>query len=299
MSAGSHFDKYETERDHKFFTTRRFLIAGVMIYLMLFLFVPLLSVFSNALKEGLSNYLKSIIEPSALSSIGLTFLIVIIAVPLNILFGIVASWAITKFQFHGKNVLTTLIDIPLTVSPVISGSIFVLLLGSQSLLGPWLLAHNIKIIFAVPGIILATLFITLPFVVRELIPLMHSQGSADEEAAITLGANGWQTFWRITLPNIRWGLFYGIILCTARTIGEFGAVSVVSGHIRGKTITMPLHVEILYNEYNFSAAFTIASLLALISLITLGLKKFTEWKTNIQESAKCAKIEEGIFDHGN
>ena len=255
-----------------------------MLFLTLFLFVPLLAVFCNAFKDGIDVYLGAIREPDVLSAIRLTAITASIAVPLNLAFGLCASWAITKFEFRGKNLLITLIDLPFTVSPVISGVIFILIFGSQGLIGPWFIAHNIKIVFAVPGIIIATVFVTFPFVARELIPLMQSQGTDDEEAALTLGASGWQTFLRITLPNIRWGLLYGIILCTARAVGEFGAVSVVSGHIRGKTVTMPLHVEILYNEYNFVAAFAVASLLAMLSLVTLTLKKFAEWKTRQQAS---------------
>ncbi|MGA1870460.1 MAG: sulfate ABC transporter permease subunit CysW [bacterium] len=254
------------------------LTALALTFLLLFLFMPLAAVFYNALLEGLGTYRAAVTDPTALSAIALTFIAVIIAVPLNVIFGVLAAWAITKFNFRGKNILITIIDLPLTVSPVISGTIFILLFGTQGLLGPWLLSHNIKFIFALPGIIIATTFVTLPYVARELIPLMHSMGDLDEEAAITLGAGGLKTFLWVTLPNIKWGLFYGVILTTARAIGEFGAVSVVSGHIRGKTVTMPLHVEILYNEYNFAAAFAVASLLALVSLCTLCLKKFAEWK---------------------
>ena len=248
-------------------------------FLVLFLFMPLTVVFYNAFAEGTSMYKAAILDHEAMSAIGLTLLAVSIAVPMNIVFGLASAWAITKFDFPGKNLIITLIDLPLTVSPVISGTVFILIFGSQGILGPWLSAHNIHIIFAVPGIVIATVFVTLPYVARELIPLMQSHGTADEEAAISLGATGWKTFIHITLPTIKWGLFYGVILSTARAIGEFGAVSVVSGHIRGKTITMPLHVEILYNEYNFTAAFAVASLLALLSLVVLGLKKFAELKT--------------------
>ena len=217
-------------------------------------------------------------DPDALAAIRLTLLAAAIAVPLNLVFGVAAAWAIAKFEFRGKSLLITLIDLPFAVSPVISGLIFVLLFGLQGWFGPWLAAHDIKIIFAVPGIVLATMFVTFPFVARELIPLMQEQGNDEEEAALALGASGWQTFWRVTLPNIKWGLLYGVILCNARAMGEFGAVSVVSGHIRGQTNTMPLHVEILYNEYNFAAAFAVASLLALLALVTLVLKSLVEWK---------------------
>jgi sulfate transport system permease protein len=221
-------------------------------------------------------YWRAIIDPDALSAIRLTLLTAVIAVPLNLVFGVSAAWAIAKFEFPGKNVLTTLIDLPFSVSPVIAGLVFVLLFGAQGWFGPWLQAHDIKIIFAVPGIVLATVFVTFPFVARELIPLMQAQGAEEEEAAVVLGATGWQTFWRVTLPNIKWGLLYGVILSNARAMGEFGAVSVVSGHIRGATNTMPLHVEILYNEYNFVGAFAVASLLALLALLTLVVKTIVE-----------------------
>jgi sulfate transport system permease protein len=220
------------------------------------------------------------VEPDAVSAIKLTLLTAAIAVPLNLVFGLAAAWAIAKFEFRGKSLLTTLIDLPFSVSPVIAGLIYVLVFGAQGWLGPWLSEHGIKIIFAVPGIVLATVFVTVPFVARELIPLMQAQGSEEEEAALTLGASGWQMFWRVTLPNIKWALLYGVILCNARAMGEFGAVSVVSGHIRGLTNTMPLHVEILYNEYQFAAAFAVASLLALLALVTLGLKTYIEWQAN-------------------
>lgn len=265
-------------------TEPRLVRWGLMLvalgFLALFLFLPIVVVFYNAFVEGMATYRAAIIDPEALSAILLTLLAVCIAVPMNVVFGLTAAWAITKFRFRGKNFLISLIDLPLTVSPVISGTVFILIFGAQGLIGPWLISHNMKIIFATPGIVLATIFVTLPYVAHELIPLMQSHGTADEEAAITLGASGWKTFFRITLPNIKWGLFYGVILSTARAIGEFGAVSVVSGHIRGKTITMPLQVEILYNEYNFAAAFAVASLLALLSLVALGLKKFAQWKTD-------------------
>lgn len=253
-----------------------------LLFLLIFLVIPLVAVFENAFSDGVELYLKAISEPDALSAIRLTLLTVGVAVPLNLVFGLAAAWAVTKFDFRGKNLLITLIDLPFTVSPVISGVVFVLLLGAQSTLGTWLNGHGLKVIYATPGVVIATIFVTFPFVARELIPLMQAQGSDDEEAAITLGASGWQAFWRITLPNIRWGLLYGVILCAARAVGEFGAVSVVSGHIRGKTVTMPLQVEILYNEYNFVAAFAVATLLVGISFLTLGLKKLAEWKTRQQ-----------------
>jgi sulfate transport system permease protein len=255
---------------------RGLLILVSVGFLTLFLFVPLLAVFTEALRKGLGVYFASVTEASARAAIGLTLLTAAIAVPANLVFGLAAAWAIAKFEFRGKSLLITLIDLPFAVSPVISGLIFVLLFGMQGWLGPWLNAHGVQVIFAVPGIVLATLFISFPFVARELIPLMQEQGTEAEQAAITLGASGWQTFWRVTLPNVKWALLYGVILCTARAMGEFGAVSVVSGHIRGKTNTIPLHVEILYNEYNFVAAFAVASLLALLALITLLAKSVLE-----------------------
>lgn len=255
---------------------RRTLIGVALTFLTLFLFVPLISVFYEALKKGTDVYLAAIIEPDAVDAIKLTLTAAAIAVPLNLLFGLAAAWAIAKFEFRGKNLLITLIDLPFSVSPVVSGLIYVLIFGLQGWLGPWLAENDIKIIFAVPGIVLATIFVTVPFIARELIPLMQAQGTEEEEAAVVLGANGWQTFYRVTLPNVKWGLLYGTILCNARAMGEFGAVSVVSGHIRGSTNTLPLHVEILYNEYNFAAAFAVASLLALLALVTLALKTFVE-----------------------
>ena len=254
------------------------LIAVAVLFLALFLFVPLASVFFEAFRKGVDTYLSALTEPDAVSAIQLTLTVAAIAVPLNVVFGVAAAWAIAKFDFRGKNLLITLIDLPFSVSPVISGLIYVLMFGAQGWFGPWLEAHDIKIMFAVPGIVLATIFVTFPFVARELIPLMQAQGSEEEEAAIVLGASGWQTFRHITLPNIRWGLLYGVILCNARAMGEFGAVSVVSGHIRGLTNTMPLHVEILYNEYNFAAAFAVASLLTLLALVTLGIKTLVEMR---------------------
>lgn len=250
-----------------------------LLALGVFIVLPLVAVFVQAFEKGVPAYLAAIREPDTLSAIRLSLLAAGISVPLNVVFGVAAAWAVTKFQFKGKNFLVTLIDIPFAVSPVVSGLIYVLVFGAQGWFGGWLADHDIRIIFAVPGIILATTFVTFPFVARELIPLMQSQGTDEEEAALTLGANGWQMFYKITLPNIRWGLLYGVVLCTARALGEFGAVSVVSGHIRGQTNTLPLHVEILYNEYNYSGAFAVASLLSVIAVITLTLKKFLEWKS--------------------
>ncbi|HRI87695.1 MAG TPA: sulfate ABC transporter permease subunit CysW [Candidatus Hydrogenedentes bacterium] len=248
-----------------------------LLFLVVFLVLPLVLVFVQALEKGVSAYWAALLEPDAYSAIKLTLLAAAISVPANLVFGIAASWAIAKFQFCGKNVLLTLIDVPFSVSPVISGLIYVLLFGLQGWLGPWLYEHDIQIVFAVPGIVLATIFVTFPFVARELIPLMEQQGTEEEEAAILLGASGIKTFLRVTIPNIKWGLLYGVILCNARAMGEFGAVSVVSGHVRGQTNTIPLHVEILYNEYNFVAAFAVASLLAFLALITLALKSLVEW----------------------
>ncbi|WP_083438732.1 sulfate ABC transporter permease subunit CysW [Caldimonas brevitalea] len=251
---------------------RVLLISVALLFLTLFLFVPLVSVFYEALKKGLDVYLAAIVEPDAWSAIQLTLTAAAISLPLNLVFGIAAAWCIAKFDFRGKNVLLTLIDLPFSVSPVIAGLIYVLLFGLQGWFGEWLRDHDIKIIFAVPGIVLATMFVTFPFIARELIPLMQAQGQEQEEAARVLGASGWQIFWRVTLPNVKWALLYGVILCNARAMGEFGAVSVVSGHIRGQTNTMPLHIEILYNEYQFAAAFAVASLLAGLALVTLVLK---------------------------
>jgi sulfate transport system permease protein len=253
------------------------LLTGVALaFLTLFLFVPLAAVFHEALKKGWQVYLAAVSHPDALAAIKLTLLAAAIAVPLNTVFGVAAAWAIAKFDFRGKNLLITLIDLPFSVSPVISGLIYVLIFGLQGWMGAWLQAHDMKIVFAVPGIVLATVFVTFPFVARELIPLMQAQGREEEEAAVVLGAGGWKLFWRVTLPNIKWGLLYGVILCNARAMGEFGAVSVVSGHIRGETNTLPLHIEILYNEYQFAAAFAVASLLALLALVTLVLKSIVE-----------------------
>lgn len=252
------------------------LITTTIGFLTLFLFVPLVAVFVEAFRKGIGAYFASFSDPSAIAAIKLTLITAAIAVPLNLVFGLAAAWAIAKFEFWGKSILITLIDLPFAVSPVISGLIYVLLFGMQGWLGPWLDSHDIQIIFAVPGIVLATIFVTFPFVAREVIPLMQEQGTEEEQAAITLGASGWQAFWYVTLPNVRWALLYGVILCNARAMGEFGAVSVVSGHVRGQTNTIPLHVEILYNEYNFVAAFAVASLLALLALVTLAAKSIVE-----------------------
>jgi len=248
---------------------RNLLIATALGFLVLVLFIPLLAVFAEAFRKGVGTYLSAIAEPEALAALRLTITVAAIAVPLNIIFGLAAAWSIAKFEFKGKAFLTTLIDLPFSVSPVVAGLVYVLLYGAAGLFGPWLREAGIEVIFAVPGMVLATIFVTLPFVARELIPLMQAQGTSEEEAALSLGANGWQTFWHVTLPNVRWALLYGVLLCNARAMGEFGAVSVVSGHIRGLTNTTPLYVEILYNEYNFAAAFAVASLLALLALVTL------------------------------
>ena len=267
----------------------RIVLVGIAFaFLTLFLFVPLVAVFYEGLKKGWDVYVDSIIEPDAWSAIKLTLMTAAIAVPLNLVFGVAAAWSIAKFEFRGKNILLTLIDLPFSVSPVISGLIYVLLFGLQGYFGPWLREHDIKILFAVPGIVLATVFVTFPFVARELIPLMQSQGSEEEEAALVLGASGWKTFWHVTLPNIKWGLLYGVILCNARAMGEFGAVSVVSGHIRGETNTIPLQVEILYNEFNIVGAFAVASLLAFLALVTLAIKSFIEWRLHKQLTAHAA-----------
>jgi sulfate/thiosulfate transport system permease protein len=264
---------------------RRVLIGAALLFLTLFLFVPLVTVFYEAFKKGWDVYLAAILEPDARSAIALTLLAAAISVPANLVFGVSAAWAIAKFDFRGKNVLLTLIDLPFSVSPVIAGLIYVLVFGLQGWFGSWFIDHDLKIIFAVPGIVLATIFVTFPFVARELIPLMQAQGQEQEEAARVLGANGWQMFWRVTLPNVKWALLYGVILCNARAMGEFGAVSVVSGHIRGQTNTMPLHIEIVYNEYQFAAAFAVASLLALLALVTLGLKYLVEQRVKDQKRA--------------
>lgn len=254
------------------------LIAGAVFYSGLVLLLPLVTVFVEAFRKGAEAYLAGINEPDAISAIKLTLMVAAISVPLNLVFGVVAAWAITKHDFRGKPLLVTFIELPFSVSPVVSGLIYVLVFGAQGWFGPWLQDHDIQIIFAVPGIVLATVFVTFPFVARQLIPLMNAQGRAAEEAALSLGASGWQTFWHVTLPDIRWALLYGVLLCNARAMGEFGAVSVVSGHIRGETNTMPLHVEVLYNDYNFVAAFAVASLLAGLALVTLILKSLLEWR---------------------
>jgi sulfate/thiosulfate transport system permease protein len=262
--------------------TRRMGHAVIIVlasaFLGLFLLLPLAAVFVEAFRQGVQAYVASIGQPEALTAIRLTLLVAVIAVPLNLVFGVAAAWAMTRFAFRGKALLGAFIDLPFSVSPVISGLVYVLLFGAQGWFGPWLSAHGVKIIFAVPGLVLATIFITLPFVARELIPLMQAQGSEEEEAARVLGANGWQMFFRVTLPNIRWALLYGVLLCNARAMGEFGAVSVVSGHIRGLTTTMPLEVEMRYNEYDYVGAFAVASLLAMLALVTLAVKTFLEWR---------------------
>ena len=270
---------------------RWLLIGFALAFLTLFLLVPLAAVFTEAFRKGVQTYLASLREPDAVAAVKLTLLVALIAVPANLIFGVAASWAIAKFDFIGKSLLTTLIDLPIAVSPVISGLIYVLLFGAQGWFGPWLQEHDVAIIFAVPGIVLATIFVTFPFVARELIPLMQAQGTEEEEAARVLGASGFQIFRKITLPNIKWGLLYGVILCNARAMGEFGAVSVVSGHVRGLTNTMPLHVEILYNEYNFAAAFAVASLLAGLSLVTLALKSLVEWRSRREQAANSLPSE--------
>lgn len=254
------------------------LIAIALGFMALFLLLPLAAVFAEAFSKGTAAFLEAFQEPDAWSAIRLTLLTAAVAVPMNLVFGIAAAWAIAKYEFRGKAFLTTLVDLPFSISPVVAGLVYVLLFGAQGWFGPWLSAHDIQIIYAVPGIILATVFVTFPFIARELIPLMQAQGTDEEQAAQVLGASGWQTFWHVTLPNIKWGLIYGVILCNARAMGEFGAVSVVSGHIRGQTNTMPLHVEILYNEYQSVAAFAVASLLALLALVTLLVKSFVEWR---------------------
>jgi sulfate/thiosulfate transport system permease protein len=257
---------------------RRLLIGCALTFMALFLLMPLLTVFTQALAKGVAAYYMAISEPSALAAIKLTLMVAAISVPLNLIFGVAAAWAIAKFNFRGKSTLITLIDLPFAISPVIAGLMFILLFGTSGWFGGFLRAHHIHVVFAVPGIVLATTFVTFPFIARELIPVMQSQGNDDEETALSLGATGWQTFWRVTLPNIRWGLLYGVLLCNARAMGEFGAVSVVSGHVRGLTDTLPLHVEILYNDYNYTAAFAVASLLALLALLTLAGKSFLEWR---------------------
>ncbi|MFD1120916.1 sulfate ABC transporter permease subunit CysW [Methylophilus flavus] len=279
------FDQYQGKVAYKRATSepawvRWALIATALVFLGLFLLIPLAAVFAEALRKGWGVYLAAITDSDALSAMKLTLIASLVAVPLNLVFGVAAAWAITKFDFPGKSFLITLIDLPFAVSPVIAGLIFVLIFGLQGWFGEWLIDHDYKVIFAVPGIILATIFITFPFVARELIPLMEAQGKEEEEAALVLGASGWKILWHVTLPNVKWGLMYGVILTNARAMGEFGAVSVVSGHIRGMTNTMPLHVEILYNEYNYAAAFAVASLLTLLALVTLVLKTYVEWRAS-------------------
>jgi len=264
----------------------RYTLTGIALgFILLFLVLPLAAVFTEALRKGFGAYLEALKEPDAWSAIRLTLIAAAISVPLNLIFGVSAAWAIAKYEFWGKSVLTTLVDLPFSVSPVVAGLMYVLVFGAQGWLGPWLQANDIKIIFAVPGIVLATVFVTFPFIARELIPLMQAQGNDEEQAAIVLGATGWQTFWHVTLPNIKWGLIYGVILCNARAMGEFGAVSVVSGHIRGQTNTLPLHVEILYNEYQSVAAFAVASLLAILALVTLVIKSVAEWRQQAEIKA--------------
>ncbi|MCW0201268.1 MAG: sulfate ABC transporter permease subunit CysW [Rhodanobacter thiooxydans] len=276
-AAVDHAARFETRSATREPTWIKWTIVGVSLtFFTLFLLMPLIAVFVEAFRKGWDTYLAALIEPDALSAIKLTLIAAAIAVPLNLSFGVAAAWAITKFEFPGKQVLITLIDLPFSVSPVVAGLIYVLVFGAQGWFGSSLADNDIRIIFAVPGIVLATVFVTFPFVARELIPLMQAQGKEEEEAAVVLGASGWQTFWHVTLPNIKWGLLYGVILCNARAMGEFGAVSVVSGHIRGLTNTMPLHVEILYNEYQFAAAFAVASVLALLALVTLCIKTWIE-----------------------
>ena len=295
IKAPSQYSSYHTKVARSRATSEpswvRWSLIGLMLaFLTLFLIVPLVAVFTEALRKGFSTYITALIDPDALSSIQLTLIAAAIAVPLNLVFGVAAAWAIAKFEFKGKSILITLIDLPFAVSPVIAGLIYVLIFGLQGWVGSSLVDNDIKVIFAIPGIVLATIFVTFPFVARELIPLMQAQGKEEEEAGLVLGASGWQILCRITLPNVKWGLLYGVILTNARAMGEFGAVSVVSGHIRGMTNTMPLHVEILYNEYNYAAAFAVASLLAILALVTLVLKSLVEW-----QSARVASEQEQTF----
>ncbi|MFU9044911.1 sulfate ABC transporter permease subunit CysW [Acinetobacter tibetensis] len=264
------------------------LLSIALIFFLSCLILPLILVFVEAFKQGVGVYFQALVDPDTLSAVKLTLLTAVIAVPLNVVFGVAAAWSVAKFNFRGKSILTTLIDLPFSVSPVIAGLMLVLIFGTQGWMGNWLLDHDIKILYAVPAIVLATIFITVPFVARELIPLMEAQGTEEEEAAMVLGASGWQTFWKVTLPNIKWGLIYGVILCNARAMGEFGAVSVVSGHIRGETNTLPLHVEILYNEYTFSAAFAVSSLLALLAIVTLILKTWVEYRQEKQNKSNSS-----------
>jgi sulfate transport system permease protein len=287
QGGAARFEQNTATRDP--FWVKAVILSVSLGFFALFLLLPLIAVFAEALRKGWSAYVTALVEPDAMSAVRLTLLAAAIAVPLNLVFGVAAAWGITKFDFRGKQLLITLIDLPFSVSPVIAGLIYVLVFGAQGWLGPWLGAHDIKIIFAVPGIVLATIFVTFPFVARELIPLMQAQGRDEEEAALVLGASAWQMFRKVTLPNIKWALLYGVILCNARAMGEFGAVSVVSGHIRGQTNTMPLHVEILYNEYQFAAAFAVASLLALLALVTLVVKTYVEWRASqVDEQGEAA-----------
>lgn len=286
--SADHAARFESKAATREPTLVKWAIIGVSLtFFAVFLLLPLVAVFYEALRKGWDTYFNALLDPDALSAIQLTLTAAVISVPLNLVFGVAAAWAITKFEFRGKHILITLIDLPFSVSPVVSGLIYVLVFGAQGWFGPWLSDHDVKVIFAVPGIVLATVFVTFPFVARELIPLMEAQGKEEEEAAVVLGARGWQTFWHVTLPNVKWGLLYGVILCNARAMGEFGAVSVVSGHIRGQTNTMPLHVEILYNEYQFAAAFAVASLLALLALVTLVIKVWVE-----RQAGKAASSED-------
>ena len=286
--SADHAARFESKAATREPTLVKWAIIGVSLtFFAVFLLLPLIAVFFEALRKGWDTYWSALIDPDALSAIKLTLIAAVISVPLNLVFGVAAAWSITKFDFRGKHFLITLIDLPFSVSPVVSGLIYVLVFGAQGWFGPWLSDHDVKVIFAVPGIVLATVFVTFPFVARELIPLMEAQGKEEEEAAVVLGARGWQTFWHVTLPNVKWGLLYGVILCNARAMGEFGAVSVVSGHIRGQTNTMPLHVEILYNEYQFAAAFAVASLLALLALVTLVIKVWVE-----RQAGKAASSED-------
>lgn len=288
---GDHAARFESKAATRETPLVKWTILGLALtFFAIFLLMPLIAVFVEALRKGWETYVTALVDPDALSAIKLTLLAAAISVPLNLVFGVAAAWAIAKFEFRGKQLLITLIDLPFSVSPVIAGLVFVLIFGAQGWFGSWLMDNDIKIIFAVPGIVLATVFVTFPFIARELIPLMQAQGKEEEEAAVVLGAKGWQVFWYVTLPNIKWGLMYGVILTNARAMGEFGAVSVVSGHIRGQTNTLPLHVEILYNEYMFSAAFAVASLLALLALVTLVIKNWVEYQAarsyrETQESA--------------
>jgi sulfate transport system permease protein len=289
MSAGNLTTKRITTTESPW--VRRTLLGIALLFLGLFLLLPLAAVFTEALRKGLDAYLEALKEPDAWSAIRLTLIVAAIAVPLNLVFGVAAAWAIAKYEFRGKAFLTTLVDLPFSVSPVVAGLVYVLLFGAHGWMGPWLAEHDIKIVFAVPGIVLATVFVTFPFIARELIPLMQAQGQEQEEAARVLGASGWQIFWRVTLPNVKWALLYGVILCNARAMGEFGAVSVVSGHIRGATNTMPLHIEILYNEYQFAAAFAVASLLAGLALVTLVLKYVVEQRVKHEKTVAGAAHE--------